>query len=68
MISLEIGNTYKTRTGDSVRIRNLDDDFRFFGDIVDTDGKHVRIASFSADGRYATGRNTDFDIVEEVSK
>ncbi|HQR98126.1 MULTISPECIES: hypothetical protein [unclassified Polaromonas] len=65
-MQLEIGNTYKTRFGGSVLIRGQDDDGRFFGDILDADGAHNRIASFSDHGQYVTGRQTGFDIVEKL--
>lgn len=64
MANIEVGGTYKTRAGNSVTIRAIDDDGRFFGDIIDTQlGTHDRIASFSETGRYINGRETEFDIV-----
>jgi hypothetical protein len=63
-MTMSVGETYITRAGNTVAIRHLDDyDGRYFGDILDAEGNHIRIASFSEAGRYAQGRETDFDIV-----
>lgn len=62
MAILEIGATYRTRSGGSVQIRDVDGD-RFFGDIVASNGATDRIASFTRDGQYVLGRETEFDII-----
>lgn len=61
--AMELGGKYRTRAGDSVTIRSIDSDGMFFGDIIDNQGRHVRIASFSYGGRYIKNRETEFDIV-----
>lgn len=61
---IEVGATYRTRAGHTVTIRNFDEsENKYFGDILDSAGCHVRIASFSESGRYVQGRDTEFDIV-----
>lgn len=66
MLVLELGKKYKTRSGDFVTIRNFDegDTKPFFGDIVDANGIHVRVASFGFSGGYSyDGKSSQFDIV-----
>lgn len=64
-LPLELGQTYKTRSGNKVTIRDIDYSYTmpFFGDIVTKENKHVRVASFNAAGMYKNGEQTQFDIV-----
>ena len=63
MLSVEVGQEYRTRADKWVKIRAVDDDGMYFGDIVDCYGAVERIASFSQSGQYIKGRETEFDIV-----
>ena len=65
---IELNKKYVVRNGGSVLIRFvIKNDLKpFIGDIVDVDGKHVRVATFSHNGGYSqTGTPSRFDIVSE---
>jgi hypothetical protein len=68
-MNIELGVSYKTRNGCIVKIRDIDENAShpFFGDILDNEGKHVRVASFSYAGNYASNmQENQFDIVEKA--
>lgn len=69
-MQVELGGKYKTRTGENVTIRAFDETSThpFMGDIVNAEGKHVRIASFSYAGNYAYNmQENQFDIVAKIN-
>jgi hypothetical protein len=69
---LEVGKTYKTRSGDTVKIIRNDTDLGynsqrpFFGIIKTATNEVVRIAYFSHSGTYNLTKTTAFDIVSEL--
>ena len=65
-MNLELGKTYKTREGFTIKIREVDFKMScpYHGTIMD--GKAVvRVASYMGNGSY-TNKETRFDIVAEL--
>ncbi len=65
VLPLILGQTYRTRGGDKVTIKDVDYTYSFpyFGDIVTKEGKHVSVASFNGSGMYKNSGQSQFDIV-----
>lgn len=62
---LIIDKKYKTRNGLNVIIHNEDHYYKYpyLGNVTDDNGAIVRVASYTANGRYKMEAESDFDII-----
>lgn len=69
-MTIEVGKKYRTRGGlvaeTFINISKVKDEYPIRGRILTADGKIERLSYWTSSGTYVIGRESKYDLVEEI--